>query len=361
MNVASFRESVFLVAGREVTQRLRSKSFVISTLILFAIVLGSILISGFVSRSASDAPVAAVGAASDVVAELPGIELVEADTIADAEQLVRDEEVDAAVIPLEGDAAVPFEVVALEDAPSSLVSALSVAPEVRLLDEPAFPTFLLSFVALGFGLVFFFSAFTFGGTIAQSVVEEKQTRVVEILLSAISARALLAGKVLGNSVLAFGQIIVIAALAALGLVLTGQDVLVADLGPAVAWFLAFFAIGFVLLAAMFAGSASLVSRMEDTGSVLTPVTYLITIPYFLVIFFFDNPLVLTIMSYVPFSAPVGMPMRIFLDQAAWWEPLLSLAVLVLSTIVVVAIGARVYRNSLLRMGGRVKLDEALKG
>ncbi|MGY6497624.1 MAG: ABC transporter permease [Microcella sp.] len=366
MNATSFRESVFLVAGREVTQRLRSKSFVISTLILFAIVLGSILITGFISRANADstAPVAGVGAAIAELETLPGVEVVEAATIAEAEQLVRDEEVDAAVVPLDGasaDGPVPFEIVALDEAPGGLVGALSIAPDVRLLEEPGLPFGLLYLVAFGFGIVFFLSAVTFGGTIAQSVVEEKQTRVVEILLSSISARALLAGKVVGNSILAFGQIIAIAALAALGLVLTGQDVLVADLGPAVGWFLGFFAIGFVLLAAMYAASASLVSRMEDVGSVLTPVTYLVMIPYFLVIFLFDNALVLTIMSYVPFSAPVGMPMRIFLDQAAWWEPILSLVVLAVSTVIIVMLGARVYQNSLLRTGSRVKLGEALKG
>ncbi|RZT59745.1 ABC-2 type transport system permease protein [Microcella alkaliphila] len=363
MNTTSFRESVFLVAGREITQRLRSKSFVISTLILFAIVLGSILISGFISRANADstAPIAGVGAAIAELETLPGVEVVEAATIAEAEQLVRDEEVDAAVVPLDGDSAVPFEVIGFDEAPGGLVTALSIAPEVRLLEEPGLPFGLLYLVAFGFGIVFFLSAVTFGGTIAQSVVEEKQTRIVEILLSSISARALLAGKVVGNSILAFGQIIAIAALAALGLVLTGQDVLVTDLGPAVGWFLGFFAIGFVLLAAMYAASASLVSRMEDVGSVLTPVTYLVMIPYFLVIFLFDNALVLTIMSYVPFSAPVGMPMRIFLDQAAWWEPILSLVVLAVSTVVIVALGARIYRNSLLRTGSRVKLGEALKG
>ena len=51
---------------------------------------------------------------------------------------------------------------------------------------------------------------------------------------------------------------------------------------------------------------------------------LVMIPYFLVIFFNDNPTVLAIMSYVPFSAPVGMPMRVFLGIAEWWEPFLSL-------------------------------------
>ena len=358
-----FRESVTLVAGREVMQKLRSKAFVISTIILMLVVLASIVIGGLVSRNQGDTPVAAVGVVAEQLEGLPGIEVTEVPTRAEAEDLVREGEVDGAAVPLENpaDGGPAMEVIGLEEAPGILIQALSIAPEVTLLDEPSVDGFLAYFVALGFGIVFFISAVTFGGTIAQSVVEEKQTRVVEILLSSISSRALLAGKVVGNSILAFGQIIAIAVLAGIGLMVIGQDILISDLGPSVVWFLGFFAIGFVLLAAMYAASASLVSRMEDVGAVLTPVTYLVMIPYFLVIFFNNNELVLGITSYVPFSAPVGMPMRIFLETAQWWEPLVSLAILVVTTVIVVALGARIYQNSLLRTGSRVKLGEALRG
>jgi ABC-2 type transport system permease protein len=105
----------------------------------------------------------------------------------------------------------------------------------------------------------------------------------------------------------------------------------------------------------------MVSRQEDIGSTTMPITMLVMAPYFLVIFFFDNPLVLAIMSYVPFSAPVGMPMRIFLGDALWWEPLVSLAILIATCVVAILVGARIYENSLLRMGARVKLSEALAG
>jgi len=80
-----------------------------------------------------------------------------------------------------------------------------------------------------------------------------------------------------------------------------------------------------------------------------------------VILFNDNPTVLAIMSYIPFSAPVGMPMRIFLGTAAWWEPLLSLAILLASTALVILLGSRIYANSLLRMGARVTFREAIRG
>jgi ABC-2 type transport system permease protein len=99
--------------------------------------------------------------------------------------------------------------------------------------------------------------------------------------------------------------------------------------------------------------------MEDTGPVLTPVMMLVMIPYFMVVVFNDNSLVLTVMSYVPFSAPVGMPVRLFLGEASWWEPLLSLGILAVSAVVVIAIGARIYERSVLRTGRRVKLTEAL--
>ena len=78
-------------------------------------------------------------------------------------------------------------------------------------------------------------------------------------------------------------------------------------------------------------------------------------------FFNDNATVLAIMSYVPFSAPVGMPMRVFLGTAEWWEPFVSLAILLATAALAVVIGERIYRNSLLRTGPRVKLAEALQG
>lgn len=249
--------------------------------------------------------------------------------------------------------------VARDSAPDGLMGLLSLRPELELLDPSSRNEMLVYFVALGFGLIFFMSAVSFGATIAQSVVEEKQTRVVELLISAIPARALLAGKVIGNSEFALVQIVLIAVAATAALALTGQQNLLTSLGPSVLWFIVFFAVGFVLLAAIFAASAALVSRQEDVGAVTAPVMTLITIPYFLIVFFPDNGLVLTIMFYVPFSAPIGVPMRIFLGTAEEWEPVASLAVVLVATAAAIGFGARVYENSLLRMRGGVKLSEAL--
>lgn len=353
-------QSTWLVAEREIKARLRSKSFVISTAVLLAIVLVSIIVGGIVSKTPSNTPVAAVGSAVRAVQGVSGLEVTLASDVAEAERLVRNSTVDAAVVP-DPPSSLGYKVIAEDKAPSALLTKLSVSPSVQLLNPDAVNPDLLYLVALGFGLIFFMSAMTFGSTIAQSVVEEKSTRIVEILMSAAPVRALLAGKVLGNSLLAFGQITAIAALTVVGLTVSGQTVLLTSLGTPLVWFVLFFVIGFILLASMFAAAASLVSRQEDVAATTTPVTMLVMLPYFMVILFNDNALVLKIMSYVPFSAPVAMPVRLFVGAAAWWEPLLSLLILVASTAVVITFGSRIYRNSLLRTGTRVPLREALRG
>ncbi|MBF4587455.1 ABC transporter permease [Curtobacterium sp. VKM Ac-2887] len=355
----SFVQAVRLVSAREIQARIRSKAFVVSALILIGMVVASIVVGGIVGKATADdtTPVAVVDGVS--LPTTAGLDVTDSTSVADAERLVQNGDVDAAIVP--SDDPLGYKVVGLDEAPTDVVSALSVTPRIELLDPDALPGGLVYLIAIAFGVVYFASAVTFGQSIAQSVVEEKSTRVVEILMSAISARALLAGKVLGNSVMAFAQIVAVAIAAIVTLAVTGQDNMFSMLGPSILWFVGFFAVGFVLIASLFAAAAVLVSRQEDVGSVTTPVMMLVMIPYILIIVAYNNPTVLGIMSYVPFSAPIGMPMRIFLGTAEWWEPILSLLIVVAAVVVVVLVGARVYENALLRTGSRVKLTEALRG
>jgi ABC-2 type transport system permease protein len=357
----SFAQSVWLVTEREIGSKLRSKAFLISTGILFAIALVAVVWGGFAAQSDDRIPVAVTSQTAGALAGLD--QAVEVTEVADADaarDLVKNGDVDAALIPGGAD---PFgyTVVANESVPSGLMPLLSITPPVELLETGGVDFLLRYFVALGFGIIFFMAALTFGSTIAQSVVEEKQTRVVELLISAIPTRALLAGKVIGNTILAMGQIIGLGAIAIIGLTVTDQATLLTGLGAPIVWFAVFFLFGFILLASLFAAAAAMVSRQEDIGSTTTPLTFLVMAPYILVIFFNDNPVVLSVMSYVPFSAPVGMPVRIFLGEAQWWEPILSLAILLATCVAAILVGARIYENSLLRMGARVKLADALKG
>lgn len=353
-------QGIWLVAERELSTKLRSKAYLISTAVLLLLALAGVIWAGFASANTDSTPVAATSATASAISELDGYEVTEVADRDEATALVESGEVDAAVIDDES-SATGLVVIAEETAPESLVMALSATPEVELLNPDAASGPLRYILGIAFGLVFMMAATMFGTPIATSVVEEKQTRVIEILLSSIPARVLLAGKVIGNTILAISQILLLMAAGTIGLIVTGQTELLAGLGGPVIWFAVFFLFGFVLLAAMFAAAGSMVSRQEDVGATMTPVMYLSMIPYFLVIFFGDNPVVMTVLSYVPFSAPVGMPIRLFFNEAEWWEPLASLVIMLVSCVIVILLGAMIYENSLLKMGARVKFREALRG
>lgn len=358
-------QAAWLVAEREITTKLRSKAYIVSSAVLLLLVLGGVIFSGFMANQGGfggPTQVAAVGDAKTAVQPLDGegFEVTSADDRAAAEKLVRDGDVDAAVVP-GGDSAVGLTLIAEEKVPGALVQALSAAPAVELLAPASDDKLLAPIIAIAFGVIFMMSAITFGTTIAQSVVEEKQTRIVEILLATVSSRAMLAGKIIGNSILALVQVVLIVAAACVGMLATGQDLLLGELGESLIWFGILFAFGFVLLATLYASLATLVSRQEDVASAVSPVMWLVMLPYFGIVFFYDNPTVLTAMSYIPFSAPVAMPVRLYLGTADWWEPIAALAILVVSIAAVIGIGARVYSNSILRTGARVKLSEAIQG
>lgn len=355
----SSAQGVWLVAERELSTKLRSKAYLISTGILLLMALAGVIWAGFASAAPSVTSIAATSGASALLQDAEGFDVTEVADRAAAEELVTGGTVDAALIE---DASSPTGVVIIADkeAPQSLVMMLSQSPTIELLDADPASGALRYILGIGFGLVFMMAAITFGSPIATSVVEEKQTRVIEILLSAIPARVLLAGKVLGNTLLAISQILLLVIVGTIGLIVSGQTEILQGIGGPIAWFAVFFFFGFILLAAMFAAAGSLVSRQEDVGATLTPVMYLTMIPYFLVVFFGDNPVVMTVLSYVPFSAPVGMPIRLFFNEAAWWEPLAALAIMLVACAIVVLIGAKIYENSLLKMGARVKFRDALR-
>ena len=355
----STAQAAWLVAERDIVSKLRSKSFIISTVLLLLVAIGGVIAVGVMSSASSGTPIAVTADAEGLIPETEALEITPVADREAGEMLVRDGDVDALVVA-DGRSATGLEVVALEQAPSDVVSLLSVPPSVTLLDDAAVPSGLRYILGLIFSVLFMGLTLTFAMPIATAVVEEKQTRVIEILISTVSARALLAGKVLAGLIIALGQVALLAATGIVGFAVSGQSELVGDIGAPIAWFAVFLGFGFVLMSAMFAAAGSMVSRQEDISPTLMPVMYLVMIPYMLVIIFGDNRPLMTILSYVPFSSPIAMPVRLFFDEAAWWEPLASLAVMVATCVVIIAIGARIYENSLLKMGARVKLADALK-
>lgn len=352
----SFSSATRLVAEREIKSFLHTKGFWIGLgVIVVGIFAAAILPSVF-----GDDPdkVAAVGPEVSRVLAETDLEVREVADVAAAEELVRSEEVDAAVVPdTTGDAPDGVRVIALDSAPNDIVAQLSVAPPVDLLDGDEVGQGERQIVIMVFA--FLFLIFGAGGSaIAQSTVTEKQTRIVEILVATIPVRALLAGKIVGHALLTVGQVLVLAVAAPVALSIGGQTELLAVMAPALGWFVPFLCLGFVLLAAMWAVAGSLASRQEDLGSTMGLVMMLVMGPYFAVMFFSDNATVMTVLSYLPFSAAIAMPVRLFAGEAAVWEPLASLGLLAASVVLIILLASRVYSGSLLQTGGKVRLTKA---
>jgi ABC-2 type transport system permease protein len=352
----SFWLATRLVAEREILTHVRGKAYWI---MLAAFIVGIFAASVLPGRFGGDgAPtVATVGPVAERAAAEAGLDTRPQPDQAAAEEQLRAGGADAAVLP-DPDAPTGLRVVALSGVPDEVVAALSASPPVDLLDATAVDEVSQLLVTMGFAMVFLLFGMGFGVGLAQSVVVEKQTRIVEILVATVPVRALLAGKIAGHSLLAFGQVAVLALAAPLALRAGDRGPLLATLGPALGWFVPFFVVGFVLFAAMFSVAGALVSRQEDLNTTTPLITGLIMIPYFLVIFSQDNQQAMAILSYLPFSAALAMPVRLFAADAQVWEPMLAMALLVATLVGTVLVATRLYAGSLLQTGARVRLRQA---
>jgi ABC-2 type transport system permease protein len=356
MTTTSFARATRLVAEREVMSFLRMKSFWIGFAVLLVGLFASAVLPS-VFGGGKDR-IAVVGSAGGAVLAGTDFEVREVADLAAAQELVRAEEVDAAVVPdTSGASATGVRVLALSDPPTDVIAALNTAPPVDLLDPSDVGSGQRQLVILVFSLLFLI--FGMGGTaIAQSTVTEKQTRIVEILVATVPVRALLAGKIVGHTAMTLGQVLLLAIATPVALGIGGQSELLSVIAPAVGWFVPFLVLGFVLLAAMWGVAGALVSRQEDLGSTMSPMIMLVMGPYFLVMFLSDNPVAMAVLSFVPFSAAIAMPVRMFAGEAAAWEALLSLGVLAATVVLVLHLSTRLFSGSLLRTGSKVALSAA---
>ena len=213
-----------------------------------------------------------------------------------------------------------------------------------------------TFLGFVFAMLFYFAALTFGIQIAQSVIEEKQSRIVEILVTAIPIRSLLIGKVVGNTAIALGQMALYAAVGLVGLSFTQYAGLLPSVAGAIGWFLAFFLAGFLALATVWAACGALATRNEDLQSTTTPLTMALVLAF--VVGMTVSGTAKVVASFVPILSAILMPGRIVAGEAAWWEPVVALALTVAFAALSISVGARLYRNSLLQTGRRLGLRAA---
>jgi ABC-2 type transport system permease protein len=202
----------------------------------------------------------------------------------------------------------------------------------------------------------------FGQFVAQGVVEEKSSRVVELLLATMRPWQLLAGKVLGLGLLGLAQMLVIAVIGVAGALAFDVVELPGRLIGTVVTVVAWFVLGYAFYASVFAAAASLVSRQEDLASVITPASVLLVLGFVISIQAAQDPsgTLATVTSFVPGLSPLVMPVRQAAGAAAWWEVVLAVALMLVSIAVIVRVGGRIYSGALLRTGGKIKLREALR-
>lgn len=250
-------------------------------------------------------------------------------------------------------------------APGDLDAAVAAAGPVLVAAEPPDPA---SGLRLGLGLagafLLFFSIQTYGAMVAQGVVEEKASRVVELMLATIRPWQLLLGKVLGIGAVGLTQLVVLGGAGLLAAGVAGVLVAGAGILSTVLSVLVWYLLGFALYATVYAAAGSLVSRQEDTQSVLSPISIVVILGFvvgFNLLTSDPRGTTLTVLSMLPPFSPLLLPARIALGTAPVWQVVLAFVLTSGFTVATLLLGGRIYANSVLRVGARVGWREALRG
>ncbi|MDL5155786.1 ABC transporter permease [Actinomycetospora termitidis] len=386
--------TILLITRREYLARVRGRAFVVSTAVILLILVGYSLFVGSLS-GAGDSGTSRIAVAAETEAITPALR-----TAADDQGRI------VQVLPVP-DAAAGLALVTSGDADASLSGpptrprvdvdrslgggtgsvvtvATSLVAQQQLLPDPAAadaavaaaepvvvaarPEDPASGLRIGLGafgaFLLFFSIQTYGAMVAQGVVEEKSSRVVEIVLATVRPWQLLLGKVLGLGAVGLTQLVI---LGGVGLAVAGSaGLLVAGAGlvPTLVSVLVWYLIGFTLYATVYAALGSLVSRQEDTQSVLTPVSIVVLIGFvagFNLIISAPESTALAVLSLVPPWTPLILPARIAVGDVPVWQVALGFVLTLAFTAFVLWLGGRIYARSVLRTGARVSWRDALTG
>jgi ABC-2 type transport system permease protein len=387
--------TVVLIARREFLARVRGRAFLVSTVVILVVIVGYALFVGSLGAS-SDPGTSTIAVSPETEAITPALRtaaddqgrivtVVPVPDAAAGRALVASGSADAAlsgtptrprvdvessltagtgsIVSVATSLTAQAQLAATRGVdPAALDAAIAAAEPVVVAARPADPA---EGLRIGLGAVgaflLYFSIQTYGAFVAQGVVEEKASRVVELVLATVRPWQLLLGKVLGLGAVGLVQLVV---LGAAGLAVAGSaGLLVPGAGLAgtlvsvVVWYL----LGFAMYATIYAALGSLVSRQEDTQSVLTPVSIVSLIGWvagFNLLLSSPRSPALAVLSLIPPWTPLIMPARIALGGVPVWQVVLAFALTLAFTAGVLVLGGRIYARSVLRTGARVSLREA---
>lgn len=387
--------TVWLIAKREFRTRALSKANIISSIVMVVVIVGAALVLRPFLTGGDDDPQTVHVDRATASALIPYLEATAQQRDMDLEFVSVDAPAEPAVaegsialivgppeqpqvylegernelVELTGSAAMALvldeQIQALGGDPQEVSGALAQAvPTVTLLGDvnefdPA--TFFAGMVVI---LAMFFILIQSASVIMMGVVEEKVSRVVEILLATVRPSVLLGGKILGVGLYSLTQAVtMVTPLVFAAWYLDFLGYVDVGIGPLLLNFGVWFVLGFALFTILFGGLAALVSRQEDIGSVSTPMMLLMMVPLYLGIYLVPaNPdgTVTKILTQIPFFAPFMVPMRTAFGAIEPWETMLAIALCLITIPVLTWLAGRVYAGAVLNTGGRMKLRDALR-
>ena len=378
----------WLVARRELRERSRSRAFRFSVIAMLVVVAGVIVLPSMLESSTSTKDVGVTGttppaltatieAQSRAAGKTARIRLYQ--TLAQAEQAVRDGKVDVLIVDgqrlewqrqndeLRAIVTSAIQAVAVQQraaaagiSPDKMRAIVAPVPVANVeIGRVAGRTRDDETAAFIMTVLLFLTITTYGAMVLSGVVEEKASRVVEVLLARMPARNLLAGKITGIGLLGLAQITLTAAVALIAATLTDAFDVPAVRGATLAWIVVWFVLGYALYATVFGALGSLASRTEDAQSVAGPVSVVLGAAYFVAFAAIGSPDTVwaRAVSYFPVTAPLAMPNRIAMGAADWWEPLVAVALTLAAIAALVWIGGRVYSRAVLHTGATLKLRD----
>lgn len=383
---------VRIVLARELSTKFLTKAFWLSTLLfaLLSVVL-PLVMGGEDDQNMRLGHTAEGASVATQVQALGGetVELVEVDDRAAGESAVTEDDVDAVLVP-KGNSSP--EVLVNEDLDPQLGSLLQSTLQDQALrqvalDSGASPGQVTDaersavldvvtlgssgsdgvgglMVGLGFGIAAAVVVLLWGIPLATDVMQEKASRVVEILLSSIRPWQLLAGKVVATTVIGLTQLGVILAATWGGLALSGSAFAVDDLSfSQTLTGLACIILGIITCSTLMAGLAARVERQEDLSSALQPAMCVTLAPVAAAIygvFEFPESGWLDALSVAPVFNTFVMPARMAVETVPAWQLIAAIVIAVATSVACFAVAGRVYSGAVLRSGGRVGLREALR-